>query len=58
LNDVDRNCLVGARYHVKVSDLGLGRSLYSADYFDLDGKEALPIRWMSWEAVLLVGVIK
>ncbi|XP_054276180.1 discoidin domain-containing receptor tyrosine kinase B-like [Macrosteles quadrilineatus] len=48
-----RNCLVGEKFQVKVSDLGLGRSLYSADYFDLDGKEALPIRWMSWEAVLL-----
>ncbi|KAG8244424.1 DNA damage responsive protein [Homalodisca vitripennis] len=48
-----RNCLVGPGYAVKVSDLGLGRSLYSGDYFDLDGRDTLPVRWMAWEAVLL-----
>lgn len=53
-----RNCLVGPEYTVKISDLGLGRSLYSGDYFDLDGRETLPIRWMAWEAILLVSTNK
>ncbi|RZF47107.1 hypothetical protein LSTR_LSTR005185 [Laodelphax striatellus] len=48
-----RNCLVGRGYTIKISDFGMGRSLYSADYYDLDGREALPIRWMAWESILL-----
>ncbi|XP_011501342.1 PREDICTED: discoidin domain-containing receptor 2 [Ceratosolen solmsi marchali] len=48
-----RNCLVNQGYFVKVSDLGPGRSSYLADYFKIEGRAALPIRWMAWESMLL-----
>ncbi len=49
-----RNCLVGHQYTIKISDFGMSRSLYSADYYRIEGKAVLPIRWMAWESVLLV----
>lgn len=49
-----RNCLVGPNYTVKVSNMSLSKSVYSADYFDFEGRPSLPIRWMSWESILLV----
>ncbi|XP_031776700.1 discoidin domain-containing receptor 2 isoform X2 [Nasonia vitripennis] len=48
-----RNCLVSQGNHVKVSDLGPGRSAYSADYFKIEGRPAMPIRWMAWESMLV-----
>ncbi|XP_069671795.1 discoidin domain-containing receptor 2 isoform X3 [Periplaneta americana] len=48
-----RNCLVGRGYSIKVSDFGMSRSLYSADYYNMEGRAFLPIRWMAWESVLL-----
>ena len=50
-----RNCLVGANYTVKISDFGMSRGLYSRDYYRIEGKAMLPIRWMAWESVLLVS---
>ena len=50
-----RNCLVGHHYCIKISDLGMGRPLYAADYFHLEGRAMMPIRWMAWESVMLVG---
>ena len=51
-----RNCLVGDRLTVKVSDLGVARSLYADDYCCLlPGGPALPLRWMAWESVVLVS---
>ena len=50
-----RNCLVGHQYTIKISDFGMSRSLYSADYYRIEGKAVLPIRWMAWESVLLVS---
>lgn len=52
-----RNCLVGPNYTVKVSNMSLSKSVYSADYFDFEGRPSLPIRWMSWESILLVRKI-
>ena len=49
-----RNCLVGAGFTIKVSDFGMSRSLYSSDYYRLEGSAVLPIRWMAWESVLMV----
>lgn len=40
---------------IKVSDLGSGRSAYAADYFRVDGRPPLPIRWMAWESMLMVS---
>ena len=50
-----RNCLVGYQYTIKISDFGMSRSLYSSDYYRIEGRAVLPIRWMAWESVLLVG---
>ncbi|KAK1116693.1 hypothetical protein K0M31_018156 [Melipona bicolor] len=47
------NCLVNRGYTVKVSDLGSGRNAYAADYFRVDGRPPLPIRWMAWESMLM-----
>jgi len=51
-----RNCLVGDRLTVKVSDLGVARSLYSTDYCHLRAGShcTVPLRWMAWESVVLV----
>lgn len=52
-----RNCLVGKAYKVKISDFGTDNESYSADYYKLDGKLGLPIRWMAWESAFLVSSI-
>ena len=46
-----RNILVGEQLHVKISDLGLSREIYSSDYYCLQPKTLLPIRWMPPEAI-------
>ncbi|KAL3871573.1 hypothetical protein ACJMK2_039564 [Sinanodonta woodiana] len=48
-----RNCLVGTKFTIKISDFGMSRSLYSADYYRIEGRAVLPIRWMAWESILL-----
>ncbi|KAL3871570.1 hypothetical protein ACJMK2_039561 [Sinanodonta woodiana] len=48
-----RNCLVGRHFAIKISDFGMSRSLYSADYYRIEGRAVLPIRWMAWESILL-----
>jgi serine/threonine protein kinase len=53
-----RNCLVDSDGTVKISDFGMARSLYSSDYYKVEGQFALPIRWMAWECLLLVLVIR
>lgn len=52
---VIRNCLVGINYIIKISDFGMSRSLYSADYYRIEGRVVLLIRWMVWESILLVS---
>ncbi|KAG8437120.1 hypothetical protein GDO86_007989 [Hymenochirus boettgeri] len=47
-----RNILVGEQLHVKISDLGLSREIYSSDYYRVQNKSLLPIRWMPAEAIL------
>lgn len=49
-----RNCLVGKNYTIKIADFGMSRNLYRGDYFRIQGRAVLPIRWMSWESILLV----
>ncbi|XP_053728376.1 discoidin domain-containing receptor 2 [Synchiropus splendidus] len=48
-----RNCLVGENYTIKIADFGMSRNLYSGDYYRIQGRAVLPIRWMSWESILL-----
>ena len=40
---------------VKLTDSGSGRELYSADYYQLDDRTRLPVRWLAWEALFMVS---
>ncbi|XP_069841779.1 discoidin domain-containing receptor 2-like isoform X2 [Dendropsophus ebraccatus] len=48
-----RNCLVGNNHTIKIADFGMSRNLYSGDYYRIQGRAVLPIRWMAWESILL-----
>lgn len=48
-----RNCLVGKGYEVKISDFGTDNEAYASDYYKVDGRLPLPVRWAAWESVLL-----
>ncbi|XP_053509953.1 discoidin domain-containing receptor 2 [Ictalurus furcatus] len=48
-----RNCLVDRQLTIKISDFGMSRNLYSSDYYRIQGRAVLPIRWMAWESILL-----
>ncbi|XP_028969176.1 tyrosine-protein kinase transmembrane receptor Ror-like [Galendromus occidentalis] len=47
-----RNALVGENMTVKISDFGLSRDIYSSDYYRVQSKSLLPVRWMPPEAIL------
>ncbi|XP_037092068.1 inactive tyrosine-protein kinase transmembrane receptor ROR1-like isoform X2 [Pollicipes pollicipes] len=47
-----RNCLVGDSLTVKISDFGLSRDIYSSDYYRVQSKSLLPVRWMPTESIL------
>ncbi|KAL9699926.1 hypothetical protein quinque_003367 [Culex quinquefasciatus] len=47
-----RNCLVGESLTVKISDFGLSRDIYSSDYYRVQSKSLLPVRWMPSESIL------
>lgn len=47
-----RNCLVGDNMSVKISDFGLSRDIYSSDYYRVQSKSLLPVRWMPPESIL------
>ena len=40
---------------VKISDFGMSRSVYANDYYKIEGRTMLPIRWMAWESIFLVS---
>ena len=46
-----RNCLVGKALTVKIADFGMSRYLYSKQYYRIEGKATLPIRWMAPECL-------
>jgi len=50
-----RNCLIGASYHIKISDCAMFRPVYQADYFrDQDNDhDVLPLRWIPWEVYIM-----
>uniref|UniRef100_A0A0N4Z133 receptor protein-tyrosine kinase n=1 Tax=Parastrongyloides trichosuri TaxID=131310 RepID=A0A0N4Z133_PARTI len=48
-----RNCFVDEDGIVKIGNFGMARSLYSSDYYTVQGKMNAPIRWMAWESLLL-----
>ena len=47
-----RNCLVSSPLNIKIGDFGMSQKLYTRDYYRVNGKAVLPIRWMSPEAVV------
>ena len=58
-----RNCLVNCLNSnkqndndsgilVTIGDFGLGREMYSSDYYKQSGDRLLPIRWMAPESIL------
>ena len=47
-----RNMLVGENLTIKISDFGLSRDVYSSDYYRVQSKSLLPVRWMPPEAIL------
>ncbi|XP_069562025.1 discoidin domain-containing receptor 2 isoform X1 [Brachyistius frenatus] len=48
-----RNCLLDRHLTIKIADFGMSRNLYSSDYYRIQGRAVLPIRWMAWESILL-----
>lgn len=50
-----RNCLVGENFTIKIADFGMSRNLYAGDYYRVQGRAVLPIRWMAWECILMVS---
>lgn len=51
-----RNCLVGDNFTIKIADFGMSRNLYAGDYYRVQGRAVLPIRWMAWECILMVSL--
>ncbi|CAG9558828.1 unnamed protein product [Danaus chrysippus] len=47
-----RNILIGKNYQIKISDFGTDNESYSCDYYKVDGRIPLPLRWAAWECVL------
>ena len=47
-----RNCLIKSDLTVKIGDFGMSRNLYSKDYYRINGRAVLPVRWMSPESLI------
>lgn len=55
MNYINRNCLVGKGFTVKISDVAVYRTLFARDYYYIDGRGSLPVRWMAPETLLWVS---
>jgi discoidin domain receptor family protein 2 len=49
---------VGRGLIVKISHFATDTDQYFEDYYKLDGKMPLPIRWMAWESLFLVSFVR
>ena len=47
-----RNCMVGPRMVVKITDFPLSRSPFANDYYRVSNRPPMPVRWMSPEGIL------
>lgn len=47
-----RNCMVGPRMTVKITDVALSRNPFSSDYYRVPNRPPMPLRWMAPEGVL------
>ena len=52
-----RNTLVGENLTVKISDFGLSRDIYSADYYRVQSKSLLPVRYSSTHPSLMFTAV-
>lgn len=53
-----RNCLVGAAYHIKITDCAMFRPVYKNDYYrdpENNDQDVLPLRWIPWEVYVMVS---
>lgn len=46
---------MGKGFTVKISDVAVYRTLFARDYFYIDGRGSLPVRWMAPETLLWVS---
>lgn len=56
VNTFCRNCIVCKDLLIKVSDQAMYCSKYDSEYYVDECYAKIPLRWMAWEAVLLVVV--
>ena len=45
-----RNCQVGRLYLTKISDFGISQTLNDSNYYQYNGIDAIPVRWMPTES--------
>lgn len=43
---------------MKITDIAMCKPQYRKDYAEIGGRPPAPIRWLPWESILLVSVIK
>ncbi|CAH0557671.1 unnamed protein product [Brassicogethes aeneus] len=48
-----RNCLLNARFNVKLADFGMTRPVCENDYYLFQRKGMLPVRWMAPECLII-----
>ena len=53
-----RNCVVSKNLIIKVSDHAMYCSKYDQEYYVNGYYAKVPLRWMAWEAILLVSILE
>ncbi|XP_044765971.1 tyrosine-protein kinase Dnt-like [Coccinella septempunctata] len=47
-----RNCVIGEKLQVKITDTALSRDFFPNDYFCLDDSESRPVKWLALESLI------